>query len=49
MTIATRTKASRGLRGLVERLVNPAITRRIYRQELQLLSNYVLEGADESH
>lgn len=48
VTIATRTKASRGLRGQVERLINPAITRRIYRQELQLLSSYVLKGAGES-
>ncbi len=48
VTIKTRAEASRGLRGLIERLVNPAITRRIYRQELQLLASYVVEGAHKN-
>jgi hypothetical protein len=44
-TIATRSRVSEGLRGIMERLVNPVIMRRIYRQELQTLANYVLKGA----
>ncbi len=46
VTIATRAEASPGLMGLVERLVNPLITRRIYREELRLLAKYVLEETD---
>lgn len=41
VTIATASRTSPGLRGLMERLVNPPVTRRIYRQELQQLSDYV--------
>lgn len=41
VTIATASRTSPGLRGLIERLVNPPLTRRIYRQELQQLSDYV--------
>lgn len=41
VTIATDAKTSPGLTGFVERLVNPAITRRIYRAELNLLAEYV--------
>ena len=38
VTIATEARTSPGLRGMVERLVNPAVTRRIYREELGLLA-----------
>lgn len=48
VTINTRVKTSRGLRGLVERLINPPITRRIYRQELQHLTSYMAARTDES-
>ncbi|MBZ0307342.1 MAG: hypothetical protein K8I82_14845, partial [Anaerolineae bacterium] len=41
VTIATDFRASPGIKGLLERLMNPPITRRIYRQELQLLADYV--------
>jgi hypothetical protein len=41
VTIATETKTAGGLQGLMERLINPSITRRIYRQELQQLAEYV--------
>ena len=41
VTIATASRTSPGLRGLIERLVNPPLTRRIYRQDLQQLSDYV--------
>lgn len=43
VTIATQAKASPGLRGLVEKLANPLIIRRIYRAELQELANYARE------
>ncbi len=38
VTIASETRTSPGLRGLVERVLNPAVTRRIYRAELQQLA-----------
>ena len=41
VTIATSSQVSRGLAGWVERLVNPAITRRIYREELKQLNAYL--------
>jgi hypothetical protein len=47
VTIATRARVGRGLRGLMERLVNPVIMRRIYLQELQILKNYVHKGGDK--
>lgn len=40
-TIATDMRASHGLRGFMEKLMNPPVTRRIYRQELQNLAEYV--------
>lgn len=45
LTISTDARASSGLRGLIERVVNPAITRKIYREELQQLGRIV----DEKH
>lgn len=41
VTIATDSRLSPGFKGLVEKLLNPGIMRRIYREELQNLSDYV--------
>lgn len=41
VTIATKTKASRGIMGFMEKLLNPPITRRIYRKELKQLADYL--------
>jgi hypothetical protein len=41
VTIATQSPASPGLKGVMERLVTPPITRRIFRQELQNLADYL--------
>jgi hypothetical protein len=43
LTISTDARVSSGLRGLIERVVNPAITRKIYREELQQLARIVRE------
>jgi uncharacterized protein YndB with AHSA1/START domain len=44
VTIQTSFVASPGLRGFMERLLNPPITRRIYRQELVLLANHAQDS-----
>lgn len=44
LTISSDTKPSPGFRGFMERLLNPPITRRIYREELALVAAYVAEG-----
>lgn len=41
VTIMTQSKASAGLMGILEKLLNPIVTRRIYKQELALLVDYV--------
>ena len=41
VTIATESRPSPGLRGLLERIVNPPVTRRIYKEELKNLAAYV--------
>lgn len=41
VTITTEMKASPGFKGLMERLMTPAIMRRIYREELQNLAGYM--------
>jgi len=41
VTISTKAKTGPGLRGVVEGLVNPSITRKIYREELQQLAEVV--------
>ncbi len=41
VTIATATKASPGLVGVMERLTTPPVTGRIYRQELRNLAEYL--------
>ncbi len=43
VTIATEARASPGLKGMVERLVNPGVLRGIYRKELRKLEEYVKE------
>ncbi|HEX2907974.1 MAG TPA: SRPBCC family protein [Phototrophicaceae bacterium] len=41
VTIASDARPSPGLKGLLERLFNPPITRRIFQQELRQLAAYV--------
>ncbi len=41
VTISSDTRLSAGFAGLMERLMNPPITRRIYRQELRQLADYL--------
>ncbi len=41
VTIASDVQTPPGLRGFIERLLNPSITRRIYNQELSNLADYV--------
>ena len=41
VTIATASRPNPGLRGVIERLVNPPVARRIYKQELRQLAEYV--------
>lgn len=41
VTITTDTPVQTGLAGLIERLMTPLVLRRIYRQELQNLADYV--------
>ena len=43
LTISTDARASSGLKGLIERAVNPVVTRKIYREELQQLARVVEE------
>ena len=43
VTIASDTQPSPGLQGWIERLINPAITRRIYRAELKQLNGYMAQ------
>jgi hypothetical protein len=43
VTIANNVKASPGLAGFMERLINPSITRRIFKKELENLAAYVKE------
>jgi hypothetical protein len=43
VTIANNAKASPGFAGFIERLMNPPITRRIFKQELANLAAYVKE------
>lgn len=46
--IATAWAPKRGLRGLGERLLNPPVARRIYRQELRQLAAYLQRGPVEA-
>ena len=38
VTISTEARTSPGMRGIIEKLMNPPVTRRIYREELQQLA-----------
>ena len=49
ITIATHARASPGLRGLLEQWLNPLITRRIYKEELQLLADYAQRREQANH
>jgi len=44
VTISTESRLSPGVQGFVERLFNPMIIGRIYKQELELLDKYVCRG-----
>jgi hypothetical protein len=44
VTIATESRLSPGIQGFVERLFNPMIIDRIYKQELEQLDQYVCRG-----
>lgn len=44
VTIATDARPSNGLRGFMERLVNPPLMRRMYDEELRLLEEVVRRG-----
>lgn len=48
VTIATKARTAAGLRGLMERLMNPSITRRIYHEELALLEKVALGGTESA-
>jgi len=45
VTIATDSRANPGIQGLLERLVNPMITRQIYKRELEQLGDYLRRGS----
>ncbi|MBI5668800.1 MAG: SRPBCC family protein [Chloroflexi bacterium] len=45
VTIATDSEARPGFTGVMERLMNPPIMRRIYQQELRQLANYLRSKA----
>jgi hypothetical protein len=44
VTIATQSRLSPGIQGVLERLINPLIVGRIYKQELEHLDQYVRRG-----
>jgi len=44
VTISTRANTSPGLKGAVERWLNPWVMRRIYREELQQLARVAGKG-----
>jgi hypothetical protein len=48
VTIMTNTKASPGFAGIMERLLSPPISRRIYMKELQQLADYVRQKPDKA-
>lgn len=48
VTIATEARTTAGLRGFLERLMNPSITRRIYHEELALLEKVAFRGAESA-
>jgi hypothetical protein len=44
VTISTNMPLSRGVKGALERLVTPPVTRRIFRKQLRQLARYMAEG-----
>jgi hypothetical protein len=46
VTIATKARTSPGLRGMIEKLMNPPIMRRIYREELGQLDEVVQKDGE---
>lgn len=45
VTIYTRAQTATGLRGFIEKLITPSISRKIYREELALVADFVRSGA----
>ncbi len=41
VTLYTRARTSPGLKGFIEKLITPPISRKIYNEELDLVANYV--------
>lgn len=48
VTIHTEMKSSKGIRGLMERLFTPSLTRRIYEKELAQLNAYIQQRRHSS-
>lgn len=46
LTIASDVRTSGGVQGWLERMMNPAIMRKIYNEELELIAGYVVRQAD---
>jgi DNA-directed RNA polymerase subunit H (RpoH/RPB5) len=46
VTLSTDTRPSPGLAGIMEKVISPPITRRIYKQELHLLAEYAREHVE---
>lgn len=42
VTISTTARSSSGVKGVIERLINPGITRKIYREELKQLADFMV-------
>jgi hypothetical protein len=49
VTIATRARTAPGLKGVFEKWLNPAVTRKIYREELQQLAQLVVRPEAQKH
>jgi len=49
VTIFSEFPASPGLKGLVEKLMQPSIAARMYREELHILDNYVRGQASRAN
>jgi hypothetical protein len=44
VTLYTRAKTAPGFRGFIEKLITPPISRKIYREELELLAAFLKKG-----
>ncbi len=47
LTIASDMQTSSGIRGWLERMMNPTVMRKIYNEELQLIAEYVAQPASK--